>query len=151
MHFTTLIGPPAVECHWCGEVVGTARIEWWEMPWQGKAWFFGLSLLYLVLACLLGGLSTNVALHLLQTGEIRGDWGVAEPTFWIGGGVWAYFVGLIQALRVASSVKRKKPKYQGPLRRSLWSFQVGGQVKVLLLLLLIPAVCWIVSLFRHFP
>ena len=81
---------------------------------------------------------------------MRDEWGVAEPTFWVGGSAWVYFVGLIQVLRVGSSTKRKKAKNQTPLRRSLWSFQVGGQAKVLLLLLFIPAVCWIVSLFRHF-
>ena len=26
MNFTTLIGPPAVECHWCGKVVETDRM-----------------------------------------------------------------------------------------------------------------------------
>jgi hypothetical protein len=31
------------------------------------------------------------------------------------------------------------------MTRPLWSFQVGGQIKFLALLLLVPAVCWVIG------
>jgi hypothetical protein len=148
VHFlflTSLLGPPAVVCHWCGTVVPTDRIEWWQMSWQGRCWFIAVSLLYAVLAIFFGGLSTTTALRFLETGEWRKDWGINEPNFWIGGGIWAGLVVLIQLYRITVSAGRKKEHEEKPLRRHLWSFQVGGQVKFLVLLLFVPAVCWVMG------
>jgi hypothetical protein len=146
MHLTSLLGPGAVKCHWCGTTVQTDRMEWWEMGTQAKTWFFGFSLLYTVLAFFLGGLSTNTALHFLETGRWRDEWGIAEPAFLIGGSAWASLVILVQLYRIRCSVKRNQESTNEPLRGSLLSFQVGGQVKFLLLILIVPAVCWLVHL-----
>jgi hypothetical protein len=145
LFLSSLLGPRAVVCHWCGTVVQTDRIEWWQMSGLAKWWFFAVSFFYLVLAFLAGGLSINTALHFLETGQWRKDWGINEPTFWIGGGVWAGLVVLIQLYRIARSSKRQNEPEEKPLRGSLLSFQVGGQIKLLVLLLLVPAVCWVVG------
>ena len=145
MSITSLIGPAAVECFWCGKVVNIDRIEWWEMNGQAKAWFFGVSLLYVGLGYILGGLSTDIAIRFLETGQWRNElW-----NFGIGGGAWALFVGLIQVYRVGCSLQRRKEIELKPLRRSFWSFHLGGQWKVLVLLMLIPTLCWLVAVLRE--
>jgi hypothetical protein len=143
--FTSLLGPQAVLCHWCGTAVRTDRMEWWQMALRAKIWFFFASLFYAVLAYFAGGLSTNSALHLLETGQWRKDWGIDEPSFWLGGGAWASLVVFLQFYRITRSLRRRKELEEKPLRCSLLSFQVGGQIKLLILLLLVPAVCWVVG------
>ena len=115
------------------------------MGWLGRSWFGAVSCFYAVLAVFAGGLSTDTALRFLETGEWRKEWGFHEPTFWIGGGAWAGLVVFIQLYRIACSSQRKKDLSEKPLQRSLWSFQVGGQGKFLLVLLLVPAVGWVVG------
>jgi hypothetical protein len=139
---TSLLGPAAVECHWCGTVVPTGRIEWWEMGWPAQLWFLGVSLFYIALAGFLGGESSRTALGAWETGEWQGGWGIGEPGFWAGAVAWGGLVILIQLYRVARSLARRGAPQQTPLRHSLWSIQVGGQLKVFLVLILIPFLCW---------
>jgi len=145
LYLSSLLGPSAVVCHRCGTVVQTDRIEWWMMSGRGRWWFFAVSVFYTVLAFLLGGLSTNTALRFLATGEWRKDWGFNEPTFWIGGAAWAGLLVLIQLYRISRSFNTQKENEKMPLRRSIWSFQVGGQLKFLLLLMIVPALCWVIG------
>jgi hypothetical protein len=81
MSLSSILGPPALKCHWCGASVATDRLEWREMGWFAKTWFFGVSLLYAVLAYFMGGLCTTTAVQLFETGEMRNDWGLSEATF----------------------------------------------------------------------
>jgi hypothetical protein len=149
MHLTSLLGPGAVECHWCGTAVQTDRMEWSEMGPEARTWFLVFSFLYMVLVFFLGGLSTHTAIDFLDTGQWvhRHEWpDIAEPKFLVCGGIWVALVFLIQLYRVRCSLQRDKEAEPKPLRGSLWSFQVGGQAKVLLLLLLIPGACWLIAL-----
>jgi hypothetical protein len=145
LFLTSLLGPPAVACHRCGTAVPTDRIEWWQMEWRARCWFFGVSLFYAALALFAGGLSTTTSLRFLETGAWRQDWRMDEPAYWVGGGIWAGLVVLIQLYRVVSSSVRKKKLEEKPMPRPTWSFQVGGQIKFLVLLLLVPAVCWVIG------
>ena len=113
------------------------------MGWRAKSWFLGVSLFYLVLAVLFGGLGTNVGLTFWQTGDWRPDWGMEEPSFWMGGMAWGILILLIQLYRIKCSIGRNNELEKAPLCHSLWSLQVGGQIKILILLLLLPALCWV--------
>jgi hypothetical protein len=143
LHISTLLGPPEVECHWCRAGVRTDRAEWWEMNWRVKCWFFAISSLYMVLIYFAGGLSTSEAIHFAQEGEWRQGWGIQEPAFWISGTVWSTLVALVQLYRIHRSLARKMSDEKKPLAGSWWSFQTGGQLKTLLLLLAIPGMSWI--------
>jgi|SRR5579872_998745 len=145
LSISSVLGPPAVVCHWCGGVVATGRMEWWHMNWLGKSWFIGISVFYAALAFFLGGLSANTAFRFLTTGEWTNEWGITDPAFRVGGGAWAAVVALTQVYRIICSARRKKELELKPLRWSLLSFQVGGQLKFIILLLLLPAVCWVVG------
>jgi hypothetical protein len=142
MNFTSLLGPRLVTCHWCGATVQTDRIEWWQMRRGAKIWFFVASLIYVILAALLGGLSSRESISLWTTGEMPRGWGLDEPVFWCGAGIWSALIVLIQVYRLKRSLARRHQSEDEPLRRVLLTLQVGGQIKVLALLLLIPAACW---------
>jgi hypothetical protein len=112
----------------------------------GKIWFFGVSLFYAALAYFLGGASTTDAVSLFKSGKSHDGWGLNDPTFQVGGVVWASLVVLIQLYRIFCSVGRKREAALKPLRWNMLSFQTGGQGKFIVLLMIIPAVCWIVRL-----
>jgi len=148
LNYSSLLGPTAVECHWCGTIVGSDRQEWWQMHSRHKTWFFCVSFVYVILAVFSGGLGTTTGLYFLKSGgHWREEWGLEEPAFWIGGIVWGIIVILIQLYRIRCSLNRNTELEQIPLRRSLWSFQVGGQIKLLVLLFVFPTICWVISYF----
>ncbi len=142
-HLSSRLGPHAVNCHWCNAVTRTDRMEWSEMDWLLKSWFFGMSLLYMVIVYFAGGLSISEALHFADKGEWKNGWGIEDRSFQISGLIWAGFVGFIQLYRILRSLQRTMNEEQEPLDQSWWSFQVGGQLKVLLLLLLVPGLSWV--------
>jgi hypothetical protein len=145
LNITSLIGPAEVRCWGCGDTVKTERLEWQEMPALGKVWFLAVSLLYAVLGYFLGGLSTQTALDFLEKRRWRSEWALHEPAFQIGGVAWATFIVSLQLYRVFRSMKRGRAVDPGPVRGSLWTLEVCGQLKILILLLLIPALCWCIA------
>lgn len=145
MHVSTLLGPPVVECRRCAAVAPTGRIEWWQMEEATKVRFFAISFLYMVLAYFFGGLSMNTALYAMRTARWRSDWGLQEPMFWFGGIAWVVLVIVIQEYRIGRSLKRKDEPEPKAMRQSFWTFQLNGQGKVALLMMFIPALCWVLG------
>ncbi len=140
---SSLLGPPFVVCHRCGSTVATDRVEWDEMSGFGKLWYFGISLFYLGVVGLLGGISFDAAVQIIQTGEWNQSLRFSQPTFWIGASLWAVFVVLLQLYRVSCSRRRSGLEGQKPLERSFRSFQIGVQFKCFLFLFLIPVLAWL--------
>jgi len=138
-----LLGPPLVVCHWCGEIVTTDRIEWNEMSGVGKLFFFGVSVFYVVVVGLMGAISFDATVQYIQDGACAESLRFSRPTFWLGAGLWAVFVVLLQLYRAFCSRRRARVVEHKPLERSLRSFQIGVQVKCLLLLVLMPFMAWL--------
>ena len=141
--FTSLLGPPLVVCHWCGGIVATGRQEWRELSTRGKLWFFGVSLIYVVIVGLMGAISFDAAAQYMQDREWRESFRFSQPTFWLGLALWAIFVVFLQIFRIFCSRRRTRAEEHKPLERSIRSAQIGMQVKCLLLLVLIPASAWL--------
>jgi hypothetical protein len=149
---STNLGPPAVQCRWCGASAATDRIEWREMGRRRRTWFIFISLLYLVTAFFLGGLSVTSGIQLLKNGMVRKNWGIAEPAFWIGGGFLVVTVCLVQAYRIYRSELRHNRFEPSILRgHALLDLEISGQSKMLQLLLIFPGICWIISRFKMQP
>lgn len=135
-HVYSLLGPAATECVWCGETVPLDRIEWAEMGFAQRAWYFGISLVYAALAYFLVGGSVDTGLQWLVN-EGSPTWRLNEPTFWISGAVGSLMIVAIQILRVRRSRRRSIAEEQ-PLSDSFWTLDLGGQTKVLVLAMLFP-------------
>jgi hypothetical protein len=139
---STFLGPPVVLCHWCGHPVETERLEWRQFRRWAKVWFLGVSLLYVILGGLLGGLSFDLTYELSRQGEGPARWRFGETSFIAGCVFWAVLVIVIQAYRVHCSLIRSRLKGVAPLKGSFFSVQLGLHTKALLLLILPPLVGW---------
>ncbi len=112
---SSLLGPPLVVCHRCGETVATDRLEWNEMPRAGKLWFFGVSLFYLALVGFLGGNSFTATVQILRDGTWTRQWLYSGPLFWLGAGLWMAFVVILQTYRVYCSLRRGRAVEHKPM------------------------------------
>jgi len=139
---STFLGPPIVRCHWCGYPVETERLEWQQFPRRAKVWFLGVSLLYVILGGLLGGLSFDVSYELARTGEFPASWRFGAPSFMAGCVFWAALVVAIQVYRIRCSSVRSREQVAKPLRGSFFSVQLGLHAKCLALLILPGFLAW---------
>lgn len=116
-------------------------MEWKHLPGWGKGWFLGISLLYVVLGSLLGGLSFDIAYELWHTGKFPVEWRFSEPSFMVGWGCWTVLILAVQIYRVYCSHKRSQldPK---PMNGSFLSVQLGLHFKCLVLLILPGLLAW---------
>lgn len=146
LNLCSALGPNVVECHWCGAEVSTGRGEWWQFGSPHKTWYYTVSVIYVITAIFGGGLCTTVGLHFMNNaGNWKKDWGLDEPAFWIGGLVYGTVVALIQYYRVQLSLRRSIEQEGEPLKQSLWSLQIVGQIKFMVLMMVFPAVCWAIG------
>ncbi len=131
MDFSTQLGPPEIECHWCGARVATGRMEWHADAAVGSDVVLfrhdAISRVGLLPRRLGGG---TAGVELLDTGEWPEEWVTAEPAFWVSGGFTVVFVALIQGYRIYRSRFRQDSSKRRILRRSFSGFEVGGQVKM---------------------
>lgn len=152
LYLSTRLGPPSVSCRWCGARVATGRIEWQELGWLGRIWFWLVSAVYLAIAFLLGGLCvTSVTQFWRGDGTGQSEWRLAEPLFLVSGLVACGAVALLQQIRVTRSRMRTAAAEQRVPARPPLRFEVSGQTKVLTVLALPIAICRLLNLRNTHP
>jgi hypothetical protein len=146
--FSSILGPPAVNCPWCKEPVQTERLEWDDMAVRSKVAYVVISVVYMAIIGLLGGLSVDSTVSLYEAGHMATTWGFERTTFWVGFGCWAALTALLQSYRYVCSRRRTRLAPGQPLSRGYLNLQVSMQGKVLALLFITPLAAWLIHLVR---
>jgi hypothetical protein len=137
------LGAPRLACWWCGTVYSTGRSEWRDRPASGKLWYLVLSLVYVAIGALLGGIALAGASHRWQhLGESRFTLGANSIALVVGAGLWGTVIALFQLYRIYASTRRSDSPPQTPGRASPWSFQTNLQAKFLGLIFLVSLLAW---------
>lgn len=148
------LGAPRRTCRWCGNSFDLDRREWPEMTTSGRLRYWGWSLGYILLGGLVGGGSMQSGIKLIQQGWRQG-WipglDITKPTFLIGFVEWVVIIGLVQTLRIRSSVSRFARRHDAAEQQPYLPplvLQVGWQAPVLFLLVAPLFVGWLVAICR---
>jgi hypothetical protein len=138
---SSLIGPPQAQCWNCNRPISLNKAEWPEMSALGRAWFLGVTVVYIfMLGMLTGMLFENI--ELLRTGqEGRYHPNRESPTYQTGFWAAGIAVVLLQAYRIIASYRRHRSEYKFTLREYLLGVQWNLQLKCLILLALI----WVIA------
>lgn len=139
------LGPPTVRCPGCGSEVESGRAEWPDMSRLARVRYFVMSLVYVGIVGFLGGYSYGAARDYWlrrphATDELPDFTG---PVFVTGFLLWGGAVVLLQFYRIFASILRSGRRRSRPIR-GFWNLQTSLQLKVLTLLLLIPAFAWLI-------
>jgi hypothetical protein len=138
------LGSPVLACWWCGGTYRTNRSEWQDREAPGKLWYLLISLVYVAVGGLLGGITLAGAAHVAQhPGEAKFRLGEHLIAFSAGFLLWAMLLTLFQLYRIYASVRRGNSRKNRPLRMPPWGSQALLQVKFIGAMFLVAAGTWV--------
>jgi hypothetical protein len=142
------LGSPRYVCKYCGAEFLSGRQEWRDMGRLRRFWYILATLAYMGFLGFLGGAMWQGAWRFLKEGP-RADARIfiGGGTFWIGAGVVAFAVCVLQWLRVHWSLRRSAGLDRVNLYTS--SLQTGMQVPWIFLLFGIYIFCYLLSYLIH--
>ena len=140
------LGPSEIRCLKCGASVTTGRREWWDMSGWDEVWFFGASLIYIVMLGLLTGNVIDGAYQLWNNDPVIGNLRTSEFSFQVGFCAGVVTAILLQLYRIRNSKRRSRTDYQLTLKEFVFGLQWNLQYKCLSVLILI----WAVAKFKYF-
>jgi hypothetical protein len=147
MGMSSNLGPPVVICHRCKQTVSCERLEWDDMARRTKVFYAVVSIVYTAAVGLLGGMAVQVTATLFREGSMRfPSWSEcwSDPVFWTGAVIYGTLTVLLQIYRVKCSRRRSTTKPGEPFKGLVFNLQRYMQAKVLVLVLIVPAIVWLV-------
>jgi hypothetical protein len=136
------LGAPVTICKYCGAPNNTGRAEWADMETRQRLSYVGVSLLYVAAVGYGGAYSWLQTSNLWLRQESDPDpldfAGMVSSKGFL---VWGLVAASIQLYRVAASARQKEKLAEIP-SHALLTLQSWLQLKLLLVLILIPCVAW---------
>lgn len=151
IHFlglSSLLGSPTTVCRRCKRVIQFDRVEWTNMFGVERAWFLGMSFLYVAIVGFLGGYSVEISFDLWFKRPMNQVPHFFGPVFLSGFVLWGTFVVLLQGFRLITSMRRTRRFSAVPPSQGFFNLQTWVQLKCLLLLMVMPLLTWLVGLSR---
>ncbi len=108
MGICSWLGPPVYLCDRCGKPFPSRRAEWADMKFRRKAWYVGVSLLYVAAGGGMGGLSVAACADFLRHGPWKKEMTIGTLEQWLGTLGYALLIAVTQVARVLRSRERTR-------------------------------------------
>lgn len=156
------LGPSRYRCSRCGLVFHSGRREWADMGGIAKAKYIGISLLYVVVGGMMGGMSISAAVQIQRLGPGATRFRLDPLAFVLGTFVWTVVIAAIQIARLFLSLlrsreneyrrmdlgkdsKRKVVAVDEPHSPTLWRYTKSGLLFLMLATILLS---WLIAYIR---